>query len=48
VLQWATYGLLPGASIELTGVRLYLVRLSARNAQWLLDFAAQQRGNLDQ
>lgn len=46
-LQWAVYALLPGASIEVTAVRLSLVQMSGRNAQWLLDLAAQQRGGLD-
>ncbi len=47
VLQWATYGLIPGARIEVTAVRLSLVRTSPANAQWLVDLIAQQRGEVE-
>ncbi|MEO7084232.1 MAG: hypothetical protein ABI442_13980 [Gemmatimonadaceae bacterium] len=48
VLQWAVYSLLPGATMEVTAIRLSLVRTTALSARWLFDLAAQQQGNLNQ
>ncbi|MEP6495739.1 MAG: hypothetical protein ABJF01_23850 [bacterium] len=48
VLHWRAYSLLPGASLEITAVRLSVVRTSARNEAWLTSLVAQQLGKLDQ
>ncbi|MEO6876915.1 MAG: hypothetical protein ABI205_00435, partial [Gemmatimonadaceae bacterium] len=43
-LVWSTFSLLPGASIHVTGVRLWFVPVSDANAHWLSDLVARETG----
>jgi hypothetical protein len=43
-LSWSTFSLLPGASIQVTGVRLWFVPVSDANTHWLADLVKRETG----
>jgi hypothetical protein len=44
-LAWSTSSLLPGASVSVSGVRLWFVPVTDANAHWLSDLATREMGN---
>jgi hypothetical protein len=44
VLSWSTASLLPGARLEVSAVRLFVVQTSPRNEPWIRALIEQQSG----